>query len=121
MSKIKIIVNDSILSAEVENNATTRALLDLMPMKLPMLNLYTRELTYRFKQALPANEAHTSGYRVGDIAYWPPRHSFVIFYNQTGEIINELQPIGHINTGNLAQFRSSGDVTVSFQQIKEHQ
>nr|WP_263852840.1 cyclophilin-like fold protein [Companilactobacillus keshanensis] len=31
------------------------------------------------------------------MAYWTPRHSFVIFYKQTGEVISELQKIGHIN------------------------
>lgn len=98
-----------------EENATASELLQQMPMTLPMLNLYSRELTYRFKQALPANEAHTSGYTVGDIAYWKPRHSFVIFYKQTGEVIGDLQKIGHINTSHLAQFQSLGNVEMRFE------
>ncbi|MFD1670959.1 cyclophilin-like fold protein [Agrilactobacillus yilanensis] len=117
MVKIKMNVNHNTLIAEFEHNATAQALLGLMPAQLPMLNLYARELTYRFKQALPANETQSSGYRVGDIAYWPPRHSFVIFYKQTGEVIGGLQPIGHIISGDLTQFGSLGDVTISLEQM----
>ncbi|GAX02003.1 cyclophilin-like fold protein [Secundilactobacillus silagei] len=117
MVKIKMIVNGNTLIADFENNATANALLNLMPTQLPMLNLYSRELTYRFKQALPANDTQRKGYRVGDIAYWAPRHSFVIFYKQTGEIISDLQPIGHIDSGDLNQFQSSGNVTVSFERV----
>jgi len=116
MKKIKITVDHQTFTANFEENATTAALLAQMPLTLPMLNLYARELTYRFDQALPANEAHTSGYAVGDIAYWTPRHSFVIFYKQTGEVISDLQKIGHINNGDLKQFRSSGNVEMQFEE-----
>lgn len=117
MVKIKMSINHNTLIAEFEHNATAQALLSLMPAQLPMLNLYARELTYRFKQALPANETQSRGYRVGDIAYWPPRHSLVLFYKQTGEVIAGLQPIGRIISGDLAQFRSLGDVTIEFEQM----
>lgn len=114
MKKVKIRMNGQTMTANFDENATTAALFAQMPMELPMLNLYARELTYRFKQALPANEARTSGYTVGDIAYWTPRHSFVIFYKQTGEVISDLQKIGHINNGDLKQFQSSGNVAMEF-------
>lgn len=114
MKKVKITVNGQVMTANFTENATTAALFTQMPMELPMLNLYARELTYRFKQALPANEARTSGYTVGDIAYWTPRHSFVIFYKQTGEVISDLQKVGHINNGDLKQFQSLGNVTMEF-------
>ncbi|SPX67900.1 Uncharacterized conserved protein [Lactiplantibacillus plantarum subsp. plantarum] len=93
MKKMKITANDRHFTANLEENATTAALLSQLPLTLPMLNLYNRELTYRFQQALPANEAHTTGYAVGDIAYWTPRHSLVIFYEQTGEVISNLQKL----------------------------
>lgn len=114
MRKIKIIANDQTFTADLEENATTTALLQQMPLALTMLNLYSRELTYRFKQQLPAAEAHTTGYAVGDIAYWTPRHSFVVFYKQTGEIIGNLQKVGHISSGNLNYFLSVGNVYLTF-------
>ncbi|AVW10055.1 cyclophilin-like fold protein [Lactiplantibacillus paraplantarum] len=115
MQTVKITVNGQVMTANFDENATSAALLAQMPMELPMLNLYSRELTYRFDSALPANEVHTSGYAVGDIAYWTPRHSFVIFYKQTGEVISDLQKIGHINNGDLTQFRSLGTVVMEFE------
>ncbi|VDG20423.1 cyclophilin-like fold protein [Lactiplantibacillus mudanjiangensis] len=115
MQKIKITMNNQVFTANIEDNATTAALLAKIPLELPMLNLYSRELTYRFKNALPANEQRTSGYTVGDIAYWAPRHSFVIFYRQTGEVISALQKIGHINHGDLNVLRHAGNVMMTFE------
>lgn len=117
MKKVRIIVNHQQLTANFEENATTLALLSQMPLELPMLNLYSRELTYRFKAALPAEEAHTSGYTIGDIAYWTPRHSFVIFYKQTGEIISDLQKIGHINGDFLKYLDSSEKIEMKFEKF----
>ncbi|WP_125574496.1 cyclophilin-like fold protein [Levilactobacillus huananensis] len=97
MKKVKLILDGKELTANFEDNQTAMAMIEKMPLQLDMMNLYARELTYRFSQALPANEAHTAGYAVGDIAYWTPRHSFVIFYQQTGEVISDLQKVGHIN------------------------
>ena len=48
--------------------------------------------------ALPANEVSYRGYEVGEIVYWPPRHSFVILYAQNGEHF-DMQPIGRIEKG----------------------
>lgn len=35
---------------------------------------------------------------MGEIVYWPPRHSFVILYAQNGEHF-DMQPIGRIEKG----------------------
>lgn len=59
----------------------------------------------------------TSGYQVGDIRYWTPRRSFVIFYEQNGEIIGNLQNIGRIDSG-VELFKTTGDVDVTFELIE---
>lgn len=106
MKKINIRLNGKQFTANFDDNQTAGAIIEKMPLKLNMMNLYSRELTYRFNQALPANEPQTMGYQVGDIAYWTPRHSFVIFYKQTGEVISEMQKVGRINdAGKLAQLQ----------------
>lgn len=79
-----------------------------------MMNLYGREMCHRFQKPLPANEAHDERYEVGEIAYWPPRHSFVIFYKQNGEIIDDLQKIGRIR-GDMTIFENLGDTQVKFE------
>lgn len=57
----------------------------------------------------------SDGYEVGDLAYWPPRHSFVILYEQNGEQF-ERQHLGHIDSG-VEVFESTGDVDVTFEML----
>ncbi len=111
---VKITVNNQVLRATFLDNATSSALVARFPLTVPMTDLYGREMCYRFPEALPASEARRSGYEVGDIAYWTPRHSFVIFYEQNGEIIGSLQKVGHIHSGTEV-FALSGDADVTFE------
>lgn len=96
--KVKVTAGEHVLTATFLDNATARALIARFPLTVPMADLYSRELCYRFPDALPANEAGTSGYDVGDIVYWTPRHSFVTMYEQNGERISSLQKIGRIRS-----------------------
>lgn len=113
MTKVLISFNNNTVAATFYQNDTADALLEKMPMSLNMMNLYSRELTYRFKEPLPAKKAKTSGYQLGDIGYWKPMHSFVIFYKQTGEVIDELQIVGHID-GDLNQLSAVSDQNLNF-------
>lgn len=112
--KVKVTVGEQVLTATFLDNATARHLISRFPLTVPMADLYSREMCYRFPEALPANEAGTSGYEVGDIAYWTPRHSFVIFYKQNSEIISNLQKVGRIDSG-VEIFSRTGDVDVTFE------
>lgn len=95
-TRIRITAGEYVLYADFEDNSSTRALIEQMPLTLPMMNLYGREMCYRMGSgALPAEEAHSTGYEIGDISYWPPAGSLVILYKQNGEVF-EQQPIGHI-------------------------
>lgn len=116
--QVKIIVGEHTLTATFLDNATTRHLLSRFPLTIPMMDLYSREMCYRFPDALPANEAESSGYEVGDIAYWTPRHSFVIFYKQNGEIISALQKVGYINSG-VDLFSWTGDTEITFELLDD--
>ena len=112
--KIKITVCNEVLIANFEDNATTRALVEKMPITLQMLDLYGREMCYRFgANGLPSDKLRYDGYEVGDIAYWPPRGSLVILYKQNGEQF-ERQHLGHIDSG-VDLFMNSGDVDVTFE------
>lgn len=112
-TQVKVIVGTQELKAEFYDNATTKALINEFPLTVPMMDLYSREMCYRFDRALPADETETSGYEVGDIAYWTPRHSFVIFYEQNNEVISNLQKIGRITSG-VEIFKKTGDTEVTF-------
>ena len=111
---IKITVNGKVLHARLEDNATTRALVKKMPMTLPMSDLYSREMCYRYGGgALPTDNLRSDHYEVGDICYWPPRGSLVILYAQNGEEF-ERQQVGHIDSG-VEIFEHTGDAKVTFE------
>ncbi len=101
------------LTATLEDNATTRAFVERLPLTLPMMDLYGREMCYRFPDALPIGNARTQGYEVGEIVYYPPMHSFVILYAQNGEHF-QMQKLGRVDSG-VEQFEGIGDVDVKFE------
>lgn len=115
--QIKITVGDTELYATLEDNATTRAWIEEMPMTLPMSDLYGREMCYRYGNGtFPTGSLRSDGYEVGDLAYWPPMGSLVILYEQNGEQF-ERQHIGHIDSG-VEVFESTGDVDVTFEVVE---
>ena len=115
--KLRITAGDKEMIATLEDNAATRALVKKLPMTLPMQNLYSREMCYRYgARSLPTENLRSDRYEVGDIVYWPPRGSFVILYAQNGEEF-ERQQIGHIDCG-AEVFKKSGDVKVTFELVK---
>ena len=116
ITKMRITVNGRTLTATLENNATTRALAQRLPMTLPMMDLYGREMCYRFPEALPTDNARTRGYEVGEIVYYPPMHSFVIMYRQNGERF-QMQSIGRIDSG-VEVFDGIGDIEVKFERAE---
>ena len=50
------------------------------------------------KEALPAENATRSSYKIGDIFYWTPKNALVIYYGQNGKSFDNLQKVGHIET-----------------------
>jgi hypothetical protein len=116
--KVKITVGNQVRTATFIDNATTRSLIAKFPLTIPMQELYSRELVYHFPDPLPSNEAQTSGYEVGDISYWTPRHSFVIFYKQNGEVISNLQKIGRIDSG-VEIFGQTGNTNITFELLNK--
>lgn len=112
--RVKITVGDTELIAKMENNATTQAITRQMPMTLHMMDLYGREMCYRYgAYALPTDNLRSDGYEIGDIAYWAPGGSLVILYAQNGERF-ERQHLGHIDSG-VEIFETTGDVDVTFE------
>lgn len=115
--RIKITVGDTELFATLEDNVTTRELIKQMPMTIPMMDLYGREMCYRYgAYALPTDYLQSDGYKVGDIAYWAPGGSLVILYEQNGEHF-ERQHLGHIDSG-VETFKNTGDTDVTFEIIR---
>lgn len=116
ITKMRITVNGHTLTATLENNVTAQAFAAKLPITLPMMGLYGREMCYRFPDALPTDNARTRGYEVGEIVYYPPMHSFVIMYAQNGEHF-QMQSIGRVE-GNVGIFDGIGDVDVQFEKAE---
>lgn len=115
--KVKITVGDTVLIADMENNSAVQEFVKKMPLTLPMLDLYGREMCYRFgRGGLPVDRETSERYEVGDVAYWPPAGSLVILYEQNGERFSR-QHLGHIESGTEI-FKTTGDVDVTFELLK---
>ena len=114
--RIKLTVNGKTLTATLEDNPTSRAFVAKLPLTLQMMDLYGREMCYRFDEALPTGKLTSSNYKVGDLAYWPPRHSFVILYEQNGERF-QRQHLGRVDSG-VEIFNGIGDVDVLFERLE---
>ena len=111
--RITITAGDHVITATLYDNAAGRALWDKLPLTLPMMNLYGREMCYRFGAGvLPDDDAADTGYEIGDISYWPPAGSLVILYKQNGEVF-EQQPIGHTDD-DISFFDGMPDTEIAF-------
>lgn len=114
---ISITAGEHVITATLYDNAAGRALWDKLPITLPMMNLYGREMCYRFGAGgLPDDDAADTGYVVGDISYWPPAGSLVILYKQNGEVF-EQQPIGHTND-DISFFDGMPDTDITFEKAE---
>ena len=114
---IRITAGEHTITAVLYGNEAGRALWNMLPMTLPMMNLYGREMCYRFGNGgLPDGEAEDTGYAIGDISYWPPAGSLVILYAQNGEIF-EQQPIGHTDD-DLSFFNGMPDTDILFEKAE---
>ena len=115
--QVRITAGSHVITAMLHDNAASKALWNKLPLKLHMMNLYGREMCYRFGQGgLPSKEAADVRYSVGDISYWPPAGSLVILYKQNGEVF-EQQPIGHIDS-DISFFDGMPDTDIMFENVK---
>ena len=116
--RVTVTAGDHVITATLYDNAAGRALWDKLPLTLPMMNLYGREMCYRFGAGgLPDDDASDTGYEIGDISYWPPAGSLVILYKQNGEVF-EQQPIGHTQD-DVSFFDGMPDTDVTFERAEE--
>ena len=114
---IRITAGEHVITATLYDNAAGRALWDKLPLTLPMMNLYGREMCYRFGAGgLPEDDAEDTGYAIGDISYWPPAGSLVILYRQNGEVF-EQQPVGHTDD-DISFFDGMPDTDITFEKLE---
>lgn len=96
--RIIVAIRGKNLYAVLEDNPASQALYKVMPFTIRMKNLYGREMRANLPITLPVQKLSANSYSVGDIVYWPPRHSLMIIYRQKGERFRR-QHLGRIESG----------------------
>jgi hypothetical protein len=111
--KINIKVGGKTLPATLADNATARDFASVLPLKVPMKDLFGREKYAALPRALSEDGPRSNRYQVGDVAYWSPSHDLAIYYRQDGELIPSpgIIPIAKID-GGAESFNVPGSVKV---------
>lgn len=80
--KIKIIVEELALEAELSETATAKAIVDALPIYAE-LNEWGDEFYFEIPVTMPLDGTATLKVAVGDIGYWPPGKALAIFFGPT--------------------------------------
>ena len=113
MEGIKIEIGGRKFAATLSDNATSKALRSLLPLKLDMIELNANEKYADLPKALPQKASNPGKIKVGDIMLYGSS-TLVIFYKAFSTPYN-YTPIGKIDKPEgLADALGSGDVTVVF-------
>ena len=114
--KIRLSVNNKVLTATLADNKTARDFISLLPLTLTMNDLFGREKYARLPRAISQEGKRTHTYEIGDIAYWSPGPDVAIYYRQDGDKIPEpgIIVIGKIDSG-VEALNVAGSVKVTIE------
>ena len=113
--QIKIKIGSKHFIAALEDNATARAFIALLPMTINMTELNGNEKYFRFSDNLPVNASNPGTIQIGDLMIYGSR-TLVLFY-KSFPTSYEYTRLGRINdTKGLAAAVGSGTVTVTIEQ-----
>ena len=109
--KINITIGDTILTATLYDNPTTRDLIALLPLDLTLEDYAATEKICYLPQKLSQTDA-PSGFdpSVGDITYYAPWGNLAIFYKDFG-YASGLISLGKIDHS-IEAFNKSGSINV---------
>jgi hypothetical protein len=99
---IIITVNDTELSAELNDSSTAQQIIEQLPIEA-----FANRWGDEFYFTIPVDHAEEADARdemaVGELAYWPPGNAFCIFFGPTPvstgsepRAANPCNPLGHI-------------------------
>ena len=114
MDQMILGVDGKSFTAVLEDNETARALVDRLPLSIPMVELNGNEKYYQFAEPLPANPQSVNRVEAGDIMLFQD-DCLVIFY-EGHSTSYPYTPIGKIGeTEGLATALGTGNVTVELE------
>jgi hypothetical protein len=77
---VRITVGDKSIEATLADSEAARDFASLLPLTLPMNDLFRREKFAHLPRAISEKGKRTHDYAVGTIGYWPPGPDVAIFY-----------------------------------------
>ena len=100
-TRVRITIGTKSIEATLADSEAARDFASLLPITLPMNDLFRREKFAHLPRAISEQGTRTHHYAVGTIGYWPPGPDVAIFYRQDGERIPDpgLIVLGKINVG----------------------
>jgi 4-carboxymuconolactone decarboxylase len=112
--KIRLRIEDTVITATLIDSKTTQDFISLLPLTLTMNDLFRREKFARLPRAISKEGKRTHTCEVGDVAYWPPGPDVAIFYRNDGQEIPDpgIIVIGKIDSG-VEAFDVPGSVRVT--------
>src|SRR5881296_425762 len=118
--KIRLKIEDKVLTAKLVDSKTTRDFVSLLPLTLTMNDLFRREKFAHLPRAISKEGKRTHTYEVGDVAYWPPGPNVAIYYRHDGTKIPNpgIIVIGKIDSG-VAALDVAGSVKVTIERHDE--
>ncbi|MGK5112662.1 MULTISPECIES: cyclophilin-like fold protein [unclassified Geodermatophilus] len=99
--RIRLTIADRQATATLEDNPAARDLLSMLPVTIPMGDLFGREKPGPLPRALAGDVEPVFRYRVGQVAYWPPNHDIFVVYAGEGLPVPGpgLVPLGTVDDG----------------------
>jgi hypothetical protein len=112
--KIRLMVEGKALTATLVDSETTRDFVSLLPLPLPLSDLFRREKFAHLPRAISEGGKRTHAYEVGGVAYWPPGPDVAVFYRHDGQDIPNpgIIVLGKIEPG-VEAFDVAGPVKVT--------
>ena len=100
-TRVRITIGTKSIEATLADSEAARDFASLLPITLPMNDLFRREKFAHLPPAISEQGKRTHDYAVGTIGYWPPGPDVAIFYRQDGERIPDpgLIVLGKIKAG----------------------
>jgi hypothetical protein len=100
-TRVRITIGGKSIEATLADSEAARDFASLLPITLPMNDLFRREKFAHLPRAISEQGKRTHDYAVGTIGYWPPGPDVAIFYRQDGERIPDpgLIVLGKIKAG----------------------
>jgi len=114
--RLRITIGDKTIEARLADSDAARDFASLLPLTLPMNDLFRREKFATLPRSISEQGKRTHDYCVGTIGYWPPGPDVAIFYRQDGERIPApgLIVLGKIKAG-VEAFAGRGATRVTIE------